>query len=65
MKGKNKVSDIATIAQTAARCKEEGIPVGEKTLRRWIAEDKVPAVYTGRKALVSWRNLMRFLSAED
>ena len=37
MKNTNKkYADIATIRNTAARCREEGIPVGEKTLRRWV-----------------------------
>ena len=40
MKSNNvkKRADIATIGNTAARCREEGIPVGEKTLRRWVDE---------------------------
>ena len=54
MKATKKYADIATIGNTAARCKDENIPVGEK--------GKVPAVYTGRKALVSWANLMDFLT---
>ena len=53
MKNTNKkYADIATIRNTAARCREEGIPVGEKTLRRWVEEQKLPAVRTGRKILV-------------
>lgn len=56
MKNTNKkYADIATIRNTAARCREEGIPVGEKTLRRWVEEQKLPAVRTGRKILVSWQ----------
>ena len=48
MKNTNKkYADIATIRNTAARCREEGIPVGEKT---------------GRKILVSWQNLMDYLT---
>lgn len=57
-----KYADIATIRNTAARCREEGIPVGEKTLRRWVEEQKLPAVRTGRKILVSWQNLMDYLT---
>lgn len=64
MKNNNikKYADIATIGNTAARCREEGIPVGEKTLRRWVGEGKLPAVHTGRKILVSWQNLMDYLT---
>ena len=63
MKNTNKTyADIATIRNTAARCREEGIPVGEKTLRRWVEEQKLPAVRTGRKILVSWQNLMDYLT---
>lgn len=63
MKNTNKkYADIATIRNTAARCREEGIPVGEKTLRRWVEEQKLPAVRTGRKILVSWQNLMDYLT---
>ena len=58
MKNTNKkYADIATI-----RSREEGIPVGEKTLRRWVEEQKLPAVRTGRKILVSWQNLMDYLT---
>lgn len=57
-----KRADIATIGNTVARCREEGIPVGEKTLRRWVDEGKLPAVRTGRKILVSWQNLMDYLT---
>ena len=45
MKTTKKYADIATIGNTVARCKDENIPVGEKTLRRWVKEGKVPAVY--------------------
>lgn len=63
MKNSNKkYADIATIRNTAARCREEGTPVGEKTLRRWVEEQKLPAVRTGRKILVSWQNLMDYLT---
>ena len=63
MKNTNKkYADIATIRNTAARCREEGIPVGEKTLRRWVEEQKLPEVGSGRKIVVSWRNLMDYLT---
>lgn len=43
MKNTNKkYADIATIRNTAARCREEGIPVGEKTLRRWVRGAEAP-----------------------
>ena len=50
MKNNNvkKYADIATIGNTAAR--------------RWVDEGKLPAVHTGRKILLSWQNLMDYLT---
>ena len=59
---KQQYQEVRRHGNTAARCREEGIPVGEKTLRRWVDEGKLPAVHTGRKILVSWQNLMDYLT---
>ena len=63
MKNTNKkYADIATILNTASLCRYDVIPLFEKTLRRWVEEQKLPAVRTGRKILVSWQNLMDYLT---
>lgn len=35
--------------------------ISEYALRRWVKEGLVPAVYTGRKALVNLDNVVDFL----
>lgn len=54
-------TEVATINDTIARSKSEGLGIPETALRRWVKEGAVPAVYVGNKALVYWPSLMEFL----
>lgn len=53
--------DMLSIAKTAERCKEEGIPLSEKALRRFVKEGFLPATHTGKKALIYFPNVLEFV----
>ena len=53
---------LATIRDTAARAKAEGLGVSEKALRAWIAEGKLAFVPSGNRRLIFWPTLMAFLT---
>jgi predicted site-specific integrase-resolvase len=57
-------TEMATINQTLARAKAEGLGIPETALRRWVKNGDVPAVYAGNKALIYWPALMAFLSGK-
>ena len=54
-------ADLASIQTTAQRCKQEGIPLSETALRRFVKCGDIPAVWIGNKALVLWGNVLRFI----
>lgn len=54
-------TDVATINQTVARARDEGLGIPETALRRWVRDGSVPAVYAGKKALIYWPSLLAFL----
>lgn len=53
--------DMLSIAKTAERCKAEGIPLSEKAIRRFVKDGSLPAVQTGKKALVYFPNVKEFI----
>jgi hypothetical protein len=53
--------DILSIARTAVRCKDEGIPLSEKALRRFVKNGTLSAVQTGKKALLYFPNVREFV----
>lgn len=53
--------NLASIHQTALRCREEGIPLAEKAIRKFIHNGKIPAVMSGKKALLLWENVLKFV----
>ena len=57
--------NMATINQTLRRAKEEGLGISETALRRWVKEGQIHAVFAGKKALIYWPTLMKFLCGED
>lgn len=57
----NDFSDVAIINQTLARAKAENMYIPETALRRWVKDGDVPASFVGKKALIYWPALMRFL----
>lgn len=59
------MSDVLTIPETLERARSEGLPVSEYSLRRWIKTGAIPSRNAGRKALVYYPALIRFLTCED
>lgn len=59
------MAEVMTIPEALARAKAEGLPVSEYSLRRWIKTGAIPSRNAGRKALVYYPSLIRFLTCED
>lgn len=59
------MADVLTIPGTLERARSEGLPVSEYSLRRWIKTGAIPSRNAGRKALVYYPALIRFLTCED
>lgn len=58
------MGDVLTIRETVQRAKDEGIPLSEYTLRQWIRGGVIPARIVGRKALIYYPNVLKFLRCE-
>ena len=56
------MAEMLTIRDTANRAKAEGLPISENALRNWVKQGKVPAVLAGKKQLIYYPNLIRFLT---
>lgn len=54
---------VGTIRQIHQRLRQEGFCVGEATLRLWVKDGSLPAVYAGERALISYQNVLKILNA--
>ncbi len=59
------MTNVVTIREAVARARSEGLPVSEYTLRRWIKTGAIPIRNAGRKALLYYPALVRFLTCAD
>ena len=59
------MADMLTIRQAVDRARQEGIPVSEYTLRRWVRSGAVPVRVAGSKQLLYYPNLVRYLQCFD
>lgn len=57
--------DVLTINEAVARSKLEGVPIPETALRRWVRNGDIHAVYTGKKALLYWPAVKKFLCGSE
>lgn len=57
--------EMLTIRQVVERCKAEGLPVSEYALRQWVRSGVIPARKIGRKALIYYPNVVRFVRCAD
>lgn len=55
------MADMMSIRDAVRRSKEDGIPISEYALRQWVRLGLIPAVSTGKKALIYYPNLVRYL----
>lgn len=53
-----------TIRETLARCRAEGYAISEAALRGWVRTGAIPCVYVGKRALLVYDNVLRFLRCE-
>ncbi len=56
---------ILTIGETVQRSKAEGYPLTEYTLRRALRMGLIPCRRVGRRYLIFWPNVLRFLTCDD
>lgn len=57
--------DVVTVREAVKRAKQDGFPVSEYTLRQWICTGAVPVRKVGKKSLIFYPNLVRYLQCED
>lgn len=55
------MADVMTIRNAVQRAKADGLPVSEYTLRQWVKTGAVPARKVGKKALLFYPNLVKYL----
>lgn len=54
-----------TISETVDRLRCDGLPLAEYALRRFVKTGAIPSVKCGRKSLLYYPNVVRFLTQED
>ena len=59
------MANVVTVREAVQRAKQDGFPVSEYTLRRWIKIGAVPVRKTGTKLLIFYPNLVRYLQCTD
>lgn len=57
--------EVLKINEAVARAKENGIPISEYTLRRAIRSGQLPCRIVGRTYLITWTNLVNWVSCAD
>lgn len=56
---------ILTIGETVARAKECGMPITQYTLRKALRSGAIPCRIVGKKYLIAWDNVERWLMCSD
>lgn len=56
---------ILTIQETVERSRQKGMPISEYTLRRALRSGAIPCRLVGRKYLIAWPNVERWLMCTD
>lgn len=56
---------ILTIKETVERAEVRGMPISEYTLRRAIRSGAIPCRIVGRKYLIAWQNVEKWLTCAD
>lgn len=52
---------LATIRDTAARAKDEGLHISEGAIRSWVSTGKLAFVPIGNRKYIYWPTLIKFL----
>ena len=59
------MSNVVTVREAVQRAKQDGFPVSEYTLRKWIRAGVIPVRKAGTKCLLYYPNLVRYLRCEE
>lgn len=59
------MADILTIGAAVQRAKSDGLPVSEFSVRCWVRSGKIPVRRIGKKSLLFYPHLVRYLTCED
>lgn len=57
------LDDLLSIHNTALRCKSEGIPLSEKSIRRFVKDGTLVSVKTGKKVLIFYPNVQQLIQS--
>lgn len=57
--------DVLTVREAVTRCKADGLPISEYTLRQWIRTGAIPTRRAGQKFLIFYPNLIHYLQCTD
>lgn len=60
-----KNTDILKIRDAVVRARENGMDISEYTLRRAIHSGQLPCRIVGRTYLISWQNLVNWVTCAD
>ena len=52
---------VGTIRDIHKRLNDEGYHISESALRLWVKKGILPAAYSGKKALISYANVLELL----
>ena len=55
------MTKMNTINETAKLCKEHDIGISRNMIRVWAKTGVIPSVKIGRKVLINWEQLMKYL----
>lgn len=57
----NSAVQVGTIREVQQRLADEGFRISCYAIRRWVKSGTIPAVYTGKKALISYSSVRDLL----
>ncbi len=57
--------NVVTVREAVQRAKVDGYRISEYTLRQWIKTGAVPVRNAGKKILIFYPNLIKYLQCED
>ena len=57
--------NVVTVREAVQRAKSEGLRVSEYTLRRWLKTGAITARNIGKKVLIYYPNLVKYIQCED
>lgn len=57
--------NVVTVREAVDQAKQDGHPISEYTLRKWIKTGAVPVRKVGAKCLIFYPNLVNYIQCED